>query len=207
MPVGDLYQIRTLCWSSTQIGLNVRYYTIAAFTGTEATPTQIAAGFDTALNGAYKALLSASAAWRGVGAKRLTTVPTIEYSSIGNAGVGGVAGDLLPTQVSGLISLYSTTPNRIGRGRVYVPFPSEADNTSAGVAQASYVTRLQTLAALLNVTTVVNGTGGTTSLAPVLRNRQTGALITLIGGTTFSHSNWATQRRRGNYGKQNLFPF
>lgn len=207
MPIGDLYQIRTLCLANTQIGLNVRYYTVASFTGTEATPSQVAQGLDTLWNAAYKALLSVAASWRGVGAKRLLTSPTIEYGSAVNAGAGSVAGDMLPTQCCGLITLYSVNPGRTGRGRVYVPFPSEGDNAAAGGCTAGYVTRLTTLAGLLNSTSIVNGTGGTTSLAPVLRNRQTGALTGLIGGTIFAHGSFATQRRRGNYGKTNLIPF
>lgn len=207
MPVGDLHVTRFLCWTQNQIGLNIRYWSVAAFTGTEATPSQIAQGMDTAFNAAFKALLSAGANYRGVGDKRITGVPSIEYSTIANAGVGAVAGDILPLQIAGLISLYSIVPGKVGRGRVYVPFPSEADSTVTGAAQASYVTRLQTLAALFIGTVICPGTGGNTTMSPVLYNRKTHAVTSLIGGTTFSHQLWATQRRRGGYGKANLFPF
>ena len=208
MPINDLYQQRTVTYSNQQAGINIRYWKVDSFTGTEATPAQCATALDALVAPAYKPLLVASATYRGVGFRRITGVKTIQYYTTANTGVGTVAGDQLPTQVSGLITFYSTTPGRSGRGRFYVAFPGEADNTATANAQATYVTRLTTLGNIFAISLVAPGTGGSTTLIPVLYNRKTTGTIPLFpGGTVYPHSTWATQRKRGGYGKTNILPF
>ncbi|MCJ7620358.1 MAG: hypothetical protein MUP64_09100, partial [Anaerolineae bacterium] len=100
------------------------------------------------------------------------------------------------------------TPGRRKGGRMYIPFPGEGDNDATSLPSAAYVARLATHATgVLNTLTV----GVTFTAIPVVQ------AITYVGGVLIlgatrtitevrSSDRWATQRRRGSYGRKNISP-
>lgn len=205
--VNDIYKVRFVSYWATgqQAGVNVRHYLCTAKAGTGATEAQIAAGLDVSAAPLYKALLSASVQYRGVGIQKIWPLPIlVETFTVVNAGAGTVAGDMLPPQSSGLITLLTNQAGRHFRGRLYVAFPGEADQAD-GSFIAGYTTRLGSLATML-VTPYTAGIGGNTNVfQPVVYNRVAHTTTNLI--TTTIHSNVATQRRRGTFGRTNTSPF
>lgn len=159
----------------------------------------------------YKALISQSATYRGSRASfreangLFDTAWEIETF---NQGVGGVLGDPLPKQVSGIVTRLGVFKGRKHRGRVYVPFPGEASNDPVeGRPNNTYLTALSTYGQKITDPLAVNNLGNTATLLP-------GHIVTVAPGNNQFHEwvsyvhrpYWATQRRRGDYGKENESP-
>jgi hypothetical protein len=122
-----------------------------------------------------------------------------------NQGIGSDAGELLPTQSCGLISLYTDTLGKTGQGRVYVPFPAQDSIDSTGSPDALYLTDLTTLATSLIAPHVVPAGAVTGTFTPVLYipgGEPPKPIIRFVVRDAF-----ATQRRRGAFGRLNANPF
>jgi hypothetical protein len=204
--VADVVQVRLVAILQQQISINVLTYVCTAVAGTSETYVNGAVRCDTLFNAAYKALMCNLAAWRGVGVRRITpTQLSIEYTSIGNAGAGTAGANPQPKQLAGLLRKNTDRPKEKGRGRLYVAFPATADNSSTANPIAGYITRLNTLGTALSTNVLVGTAPNTATLKPVLWDR------TLLQATDIAsmtgQAYWATQRRRGDYGKANVVPF
>lgn len=205
MDVNDIIQVTAYCSSGNQLSMNVLHYVTETKVGTGATHLEVSARFDTLWNAAYIALLSSNARYRGIGTKKIVPFPaTVEVFSGINADDGGVASDILPRQVCGVITKKTGLAGRAFRGRVYIPFAAEDDNQVSGIPEVPYTARLATLANLFEDTVVAGVGGNTNSFAPVLFHRD-GATYTPITECV-ARSIWGTQRRRGDYGRTNVFP-
>lgn len=203
--LNSIWRARVVCYLPNQVSVNVLHYICTTAAGAGGTDTTFAAGLDALLSPLVKALIDEAAFWRGVSVQQISPPPpTLPAVVTVNDGPGTALGDLLPAQVSGIITKQTPLAGVKFRGRMYVPFPSETDNNS-NAPTASYGTRLTSLALALS-DAIVAGVGGDTSdMTPCLYHRSDGS-ITLI---TQARANtlWATQRRRGNYGKLNAVPF
>jgi len=202
---GDIYVMRAYCLLANQIGITRVHCRLHTLVGTM-TDADLAAGWDALIDGAMKALIVIDASYRGVGVQRRRPAPTtIEAFSTTGAGAGVTATPPLPKQVSGLIKYGTAFAGRRFRGRGYVPFPSEADNESVfGRPSADYVTRLNTLGALM-VTPWTNVNGANSiAVVPGLFNETTSVFTDFTSRT--ARSFWASQRRRGDFGPTNISP-
>jgi len=213
MANGDVYETVFVVALGTQTALPRRHYRVAGMAGTGPTQTQIATAIDALIAPLIKPTLVITARYRGSMTARVFPVPRVVTSNItANAGDGIVAGDPLPGQVSGIITLRTLNAGRKYRGRFYVPFPGEADNAPTGVPTGSYQTALDTLGTALVQTIVGVGSGGNTAnLEPVLAkftyaNHEVQSVQTFLLDSRIGRPRWATQRRRGNYGAQNVAP-
>jgi hypothetical protein len=111
----------------------------------------------------------------------------------------------LPGQVSGMLTKRTGFPGRSGRGRIYIPFPSDAFvEPTNNVPTAAYVGKLQQIANFYaaDFSFVAGGTSYT--FQPVLFRKKTKTVTPLTAVQT--RPRWATQRRRGNYGRVNVPP-
>lgn len=203
---GDKIAVRLFCKAAEQVSVNVLHYRVESQTGNGAFPSQVADAMANKVSDEMKALLSAEALYAGLSVQRIAPgVPDVQtYSTIG-AGAGLVVGDLLPRQTCGIITKRTVFAGRAYRGRVYLPFPSEASNDTDSTPTAVYLGDLDLLAAEL-VDPVTAGAGGdTTSIVPVLKNKLPHAewprLVVCV-----ARDKWATQRRRGSYGQANVSP-
>lgn len=193
--VGDLIEVRFFCQAAQQVSVNVRHWAVAGVNGTGSDIEEAASNFGAFFSSEYQNVLGATATYRGVGLRRLTPGPTLEVFSANGSAPGTGAGDILPGQVSGLIKLVSDSPGPSGRGRVYVPFPSEAFNDVTGKPTAAYVGFLNTFAFQLVGSEVVDdGAGNGLVIFGQVINRKT--LVAKVLTASINRDTWATQRRR-----------
>lgn len=209
---GDIFEVVFHHHTNQQRGLIRRYYQAASTTGTGPTDAEIGIRFDTAFPPLFKALMATVGIYKGVKiAKVFPGVRQRGFINTTSFGPGTVVGDLLPTQVRGIITLRTANAGPGYRGRSYMPFPCEADNSPLGVPIAGYVTRLTTLAAQLILTQAAIGVAGNqTNLVPIIWHLPKGTPnlpinripVAIIEGV--ARTKWATQRRSGEYGRINV---
>jgi len=202
----DILEVKYYAFCNGQLGLNVRHYKVAITAGTGALLAEIAETLSTTAAPLYKDLMSNDAQYRGVSVQSVYPTPTgaVVYDTTGND-TGTVASQVLPTQVSGIITLHSAFAGRSGRGRAYVPFPASGDAADDNTPSAGYVSNLNLLGAFLTQTQTVTGAGGNSTVQPILI--RSGNLTTTTPFISYTSRNkWATQRRRGSYGQANTSP-
>lgn len=93
-------------------------------------------------------LLTEWAAYLGVSVQKISPDKGDKFISSQGGADGNVVGDALSTQTAGVVSLRTGKAGRAFRGRKYVPFPSEADNTTGGVPSGAYLTKLGNFAGI-----------------------------------------------------------
>jgi hypothetical protein len=202
MAVGDIIQATFVCRFSEQIGLNVRHYRVFTQLGTGATLPEMAAGFHAAVSGLYPPLLNSQATFEGVMISKIFPLPpSVPVASIPAGIPGVVTGDALPRQVAGLLRARTAFAGRSQRGRVYVPFPSEASSAFDGSPILAYLSALGELGGALFDSYTFGTLPNQSIISPVIWHRMTSTfdLITSIAVAT----QWATQRRRGSFGRPN----
>jgi hypothetical protein len=204
--VNDLFEARIVCVYDNQISVNVRHYRCTAKAGTGVTDQTLATQLDATFQAAYKALLSSSARYRGVGVRKVEPLPLgLEVYSTVNDGIGTQALGMNPTQTCGVMTLRSALGGRSRRGRVYIPFSSFADTGADGRPAAGYQVRMGTLAALFFFVQALGTGGNTNTFTPVIWSKKFNYSNQIITAT--SVKKWGTQRRRGDYGRTNVTPF
>lgn len=208
--IGDLIQARVVCYTPSQISINTIHLrrTNSIPVGTGASLEELAITLDTAYAPRFKALMSSEAKYRGVGCKVITSPQTIEYFTVANDGVGGLVSELLPTQVTYVIQKRTVWGGRANIGRIFPGFPPQVAVDPNGVMAAAFAATVDALAAEFNAGLPVfgvSGATGDTDFTYVLKH---------AGGTAFTDidnfvgsDKFATQRRRGQYGKTNILPF
>jgi hypothetical protein len=130
------------------------------------------------------------------------------YSTV-VSGVGAGGSVALPSQVAGLISFGSDTLGARGEGRTYVPFPPVAGNELHGKMTAAYQSALLALGTMLLgpipcPNTPGTGSGTLTACTKVLPVIPT---TSRLFSTVRVEKAWATQRRRGDFGRVRRSPF
>jgi len=212
--IGSLVQVRVWCVDSEQASVNSIWYSVAALGATPITDQDVSDTRDTTFAPLFKALLNNLASYHGV-----QVVVHSQIAPFGqllapvftnaNAGVGTRGAIALPRQVSGLISYQTILPGPAGRGRLYIPFPADADNQGGGAPGGTYITNALALASATNtgISITVGGRTGTLVRALVHKANKAGVFLqpTPVTGGTVS-SKWATQRKRGTFGRANSSP-
>jgi hypothetical protein len=210
--VGAQVQVRIWCADVEQASVNTLEYIVAAVSSPAATDQDVADNLSVAFNGLYKAVLSDTAFYRGVQVRigaspgLLFTAPVFNNSSAGPGTAGAVG---LPRQTCGLVSYQTLFSGQANRGRSYIPFPAQADDATFGVPGATYLTNLGLLAGDMGVGLSISVGARTATLVRVLihRKNKAGATPPPSPITSFSISlRWATQRRRGSFGRANASP-
>lgn len=206
MAVNDVLRVRVVMNTTDQIGVNVLHYIVTAEVTGGATLGEIAAYLDGMYHNAYKTLLTDQANYRGVGVQRVRPLPTSQEAvSTGNEGSGTQGGDPLPKQIAGLLSWKTIFAGPGFRGRTYVPFPPEQQNDPDGTPSANYLVNLATLSVQIRAGGLVVGGGGSSTLAFGIYKRQQQAFNGVVD--QIIRPMWATQRRRGDFGRKNVLPF
>lgn len=202
---GNTATVRVVARVGVQAAINVLHFSVTASTGSGVTEAEAAEALDDTWHDEYKAVMSILTSYRGVSVQKDGgTPPGVPFAHVGNYAEGAVAGNLMPTQVTGLIAWRTALTGHANRGRSYIPFPSASDSTAGDVPTADYVTRLGTLAAAIIGPHVLVGGGGTATLK--LAVRQAGGGHNLV--TSFvARPKFGTQRRRGAFGRPNDSPF
>jgi len=216
LTVGDYIRVRvwTRVLAESQAAVNSLWYIVAAVGGTPATDLDVATQLDTSIAPGYKPLLSADAEYRGVQAQITQVVPPYRaknavQESNSHAGVGTGGTSLLPSQTCGLGRFATDLAGRQARGRMYYAFPSQASDTGLGVPNTTYIAALASLTGFFAAGVAISVTGRTATLLRVLIHQPNKAGVTLPPSPVQSSSVsslWATQRKRGNFGRHNDSP-
>jgi hypothetical protein len=152
-----------------------------------------------------------SAAYRGTGVKNITPFPTQEFVSIGSAGPGLAGGTEIPQQVSYLVNLKSIFSGRGFRGRFYPGFVTSTHVNTSGNINAAGITAIQLLAANTPITRTITVGADSTSIQFVILRRTAAGVplppLSFVDVTTVNaRLAFATQRRRGDFGRTNQAP-
>jgi hypothetical protein len=204
--VGTIYRVQPTTYGQGQVGYNELHAQVTANVGTGATDAQIAAVASAAWAAIYVPWLYSTFSYRGTVVQQISPARMNAVTSIAGQAAGTGTGGALPTQLAGLVSMTSTIPGRKGHGRMYVSFP--ADNMMVvltGVLSAAGQTLLTNAQSVLNTPWTAGGGGNTTTLSYGVYSKKLpgfGTLLSTVNSTVF-----ATQRRRGAFGKVNNEPF
>lgn len=206
MNLNDKYEIKTYCLATDQIGINVRHYLVNSISGGGLTDQELANALSTIFGLSFSPWLPTGTGFAGVTVQNLSTVPLPSPTASNNGGIAGsCTGVPLPRQTSGLIHLRTETPGRHGRGRVYVPFPCTTWNAADGTVTPAGRAVMDALRIHWGQGIVVNAGIRVTALGPAVRNRVTGVFTPIVSSSV--DARWATQRRRGSFGRKNESPF
>jgi len=212
MTVGNIYKHRVYCYFGDQVGINTRYFQVGAIAGPAVSELAFIAVQDIIFAALYKPALTDGAEYIGSDIQNITVGPPYPLQSGTSANQGNGTGGTLPmgAQVSGLISTRTAMSGPAFRGRSYIPFPSadSTDATAPAFPNAAYSAQLQLIANAALGTVGYTIGGGTVSVTWVIYHYQPAALRALPTPITaaFPTGSYATQKRRGNYGRLNPSP-
>lgn len=211
LQVNDVIQVTHVCYLTDQVGLNVRHYQVESrsTTGTNMLSLFYDALVALGIGMAYRNLLTNTASYRGFKMRIVQPVLSIELGFTDGQGFGSAGVSPLPRQCAGFIRLRSNTPGHGKSGRVYVPFPDEADCQPNGKPEDNYMNNLEALGDKLR-TPIAYGAGGV--ISPIIYSRP---MPLRVPPRAWSFSTirsqlpvraFATQRRRGSFGRVNVDP-
>jgi len=200
---------------NSQVAINTVHALVTGIVAGVPTDLDAATAMDAYAVGAFKAVMTSAATYRGWSCRIMDQSPPFPAASYtGSTGVGTSGATPLPGQDRPLVSFTTSFSGRAFRGRLYLPFPSTADTTAGGQPNAGMLTRMQTVAALFGTgpITFVNS-GRSFTAVPVVYHAKAGktgipaaktatTIIAYIVRTAF-----ATQRKSGFLGRTNLLPF
>jgi hypothetical protein len=205
LQISDILRVVVVCQAGSQYSQNVIHYIVIAQNG-GFTDQEAATALSAQWGMAFKKLMAPFASFVGVKVQRLS--PTLTQPVIGNAnaGAGTIAGDMMSPQTCGLVSKKTDVGGRKGRGRLYIPFPSEADNAAQGIPGPTYLTSSNDVAVLLTTDVALSGTGTTASVHAILYNALDGVNSVKIIRQAVLNGGWGTQRRRSFVNKGDASP-
>jgi hypothetical protein len=189
-----------------QASVNTWHYQIVDLTGTPVLLEEFATKFLGVIIPLYAPMISANADIVGGVFQVVQPLPLrVAVKSISGAQSGTAEMPAMPRQTAGLISWKTTLAGPGGRGRTYIPFPGVAATEGLGVPTDAYVTSMTDLATALFSLPVITGAAGGTATAKIGLKRQTPAEFVQFTAAV-PNKKWATQKRRGSYGRPNFSP-
>ena len=203
--VTDICRFSAYCGDGQQVGIfGLSFRCTAVAAGPVAFGELAQYIWDTAIKTDLQALTTTGVRLLGCKVAHLNGVPPKLPGIVTDTISGTITGSITPSQVSGIGTWQTLQAGRGYRGRSYVPFPAASDVDTDYTPKAAYVTRLLTLLTDMFGTMSANpfvGALGQAVINPVLYHRATGGFTNV---TNFvARKRWATQRRRGDYGRIN----
>lgn len=207
LTLNDIIKAQLWTADAEQASVNTFHFKVTGISGATPDLDEFLAQFMTAVAITYKALLSEQCHLDGGFAQIVFPLPLfVGVLSTSGAGNGVAAGAGASRQTAGLISWKTPLAGPGGRGRTYIPFPSAGDSELKGQPTDDYVTRLTNFViAISGFATVNHAGGGSATLAHGLKKKNSGTFTEYTGFT--ANQKWATQKRRGTYGRVNTTPF
>jgi hypothetical protein len=201
--LGSTARVKITTWFNGQLGLMTSHWRTSAITGLGCFDQDLATAYEAQVAGPLLVCLTNLSEYLGVSVKDISLLPlpaSVTSNALAAFGIGGA--NPMPTQTAGLISWRTAIAGRKGRGRTYVPFPSLSNVTPPGESpNATYLTALSALATAMSTPLVVTSVGGTSTMQLFITPK-INALGNAVTGFAV-RSGWATQRRRGDLGRQN----
>jgi hypothetical protein len=206
LQVGDILRVTTACAMTNQVGFNNFTYRVSTIVGASATDQDVANTLDGVVSGLYKLVLGNNASYYGLKVQKFHPTPvTLPAVSATNTGIGLMASECLPGQVAGVYTGRTALAGPRYRCRFYAPFPGRtANDVTTNVPNATYKTALKDVADYMYAPRTVSSGLNSALLVPVIWHRATATTTDIIARQ--ASGKWATQKRRGNWGKPNLYP-
>jgi hypothetical protein len=218
LAAGGLLKMRVWTTFPTEVqsAVNTNWYVVSSVGALPATDQDAATALDALVAAEYKAILTSLATYNGVQAQICSpigpyTALFVAADVISSAGPGTVVGPPMPTQISGLASYETSQAGVANRGRMYAAFPGQSADSGGGTVSGAYDTALGALAANMSAGISISTAGRTAILVRVLNHGRNKAGLfptpaqSPITGFKVSPF-WATQRRRGEFGRTNRSP-
>lgn len=200
----DIIQVKVYTRLGNQAGLNLLHWRVTATAGGNVTEAEVATDFEALISPVIRPLLTTAATYQGVLVQSVFPVLTLGTLNANGAGAGSGGASPLPSQVSGILTKQSAFAGRRFRGRVYIPFPAEEDNTVTFVPSVGYQAAAANYGNVIETINLVTGTtGGTVTFTPIIFRRSAPATSATLLNCRMNVA-WATQRSRGSYGRPNF---
>lgn len=206
---GNVISFRNWFTQAEQAAVCTTHWLCVSTSGTPTTLQQICDAWDTAVQALWKTLIDSESIYNGTQAY-VDQVPLPQFAATtSSAGAGDGAALAVPRQATGLLGWTTSFAGPQFRGRLYLPFPGVDEDASGGIPTNLYRAHGNALGAAIVAFTTVTVGGGTLAGYPCILHRKNKAgtippptQITL--GTT--RAKFATQKRRGSYGRPNVSP-
>jgi len=206
LAVGQIIKAQIWASDSEQASVNTFHYRVNGLVSTPPLLTDFLDAFENLVSANFPQLLTDSAHYDGCTAQIVFPLPLMvgEKNSTGNA--GGTAGtNGQGRQIAGLIGWTTPLAGPGGRGRTYLPFVSTDDSETTGKPNAGYISKAGNFAVAVSTYVAVTGAGGSADISLGIRHGNTSSFTAFTGGGV--QTKWATQKRRGSYGRPNASPF
>lgn len=205
LAINDIVRLQMICADNDQASFNTVYYQVTGVGVSVATLEDMVANFSALVAPLIKPLIYNGASFDGIIGQIISPLPLMARVLNGNdtgIGTGGAIG--LARQVAGLIRLRTDFAGPGFRGRNYLPFPSNSHNQAYGLPTNAYVAAALLLATDMKAFTSVS-VGGRTATVRMGLWKRAGSVFTPITSVDAA-SDWATQKRRGTFGRPNIAP-
>jgi len=200
----DMVQLTVFTAYKNQVGLNRFFYQVSATPGATADAQVMADAIVPAIQLDYAACMSMHAAFHGVKLETAMAGPAYEPVYSSEVEDGAIVGDPLPGQCTGITTWRTELAGARHRGRTYWPFPAEEQNIVTSVPSAAYLTNVENLSLKMRS---FNITADAVEWVFVLHIWSS---VDAVYREVTAHTvrpKWATQRRRGDFGRANVLPF
>jgi len=205
LAINDIIRAQYVCSDQEQASFCTVHYKVTGVGVSVGTLNDFAINWSALVAPKIKPLIANTAAFDGVICQVVSPLPLMArvlYGADTGVGTGGAVGQA--RQVAGLIRFTTDFAGPGFRGRNYLPFPSTTSSQTYGTPTAAYIAAALVLAdAIRGFTAVANG--GRTATVQMGLFRRAGSLFTPCTGDD-AGSDWATQKRRGTFGKANIPP-
>jgi len=195
--VGDIFEAITQCSCGGQIGLNVRHWRTTFIIGDSASEQEIADELSTIIAPYYKQYLNMTQArYDGLRLQKIAPLPKRDAVISAEGAGSGTQEDVdqMPTQVAGLLTLRTGLAGRAKRGRAYLPFFNEHQNTTVARPEATVAAYLDDFGLHWSTAITVVGAAGSATIEPVIFHRSNLTADRITAWVSRNH--WGTQRRR-----------
>lgn len=209
LETGDALLCKLWCTDNEQASVNSFTYLVGTVTG-GFTDQDVADGLQAALiASSFPAILYNGASFDGIQVyfRNRTPLPVPALSATGAvSGAGGATG--MSRQTAGINTWLTNFAGPKFRGRTYWPFPPTSLDQIQGIPSTAYLVDLAIQTDALLAPSLTVG-GRTAALTLQLAHRIPNELFYTFTPILFAHlrQKWATQRRRGSYGRPNVSPF
>lgn len=217
--VGRVFKIRIYAWNpnTTQVSINTIYQKITTIVGAAPTVGSWASLFDAAIAPFAKSVMPTNVDYVGTDYQDISSTPyPTPHGVTTNAGAGTYAdANVNANQVSGLISLRTGLAGPHYRGRIYLGFTPASSQNAAGQMVAAYevvgnlYAQFLQNAITVGVAPAVTSETVVRSQLPILPIPPLPPFFNTDYNTVvraFCPRKFATQRRRGQFGRINPRP-
>jgi hypothetical protein len=210
----DLVKVSAWVTNSEQAAVIRWWFKIQSVGSPAATDLGMAINIDAGLiSNSFLVTMPSQCQYNGVQAQIYRGLPPTQeifiaagYTGSAGPGTGGTVAQ--PRQVAGITRWGTPFAGRQFRGRTYWPFPATTSDTGDGIPTPLYVSQITAISNFLLAYANVTGAGtATCDLVLVHRMPKSGIIPnpTVMSAATVENK-WATQRRRGSFGRPNVSP-